>query len=162
MSSSAFTGENSTLARRTPNVDHFLATWMFHSRRVFQWGQRWQQTWFSVWGNDGNGNGDEWRSTVVVDGDDAEDDADDDHDGDQEKVVTICLLVPFLSHFFVCLLLRFFVYHWRILFSFGAPLIPSGGSFCIFRKSRSKRLSALLDIVCGWNDISHHDFCCLA
>ena len=62
-------------------------------------------------GNGGNGGNDEWRRTVVVDGDDAEDDADDDHDGDQEKVVTICLLVPFLSHFFVCLLLRFFVYH---------------------------------------------------
>ena len=62
-------------------------------------------------GNGSNGGNDEWRRTVVVDGDDAEDDADDDHDGDQEKVVTICLLVPFLSHFFVCLLLRFFVYH---------------------------------------------------
>ena len=36
--------------------------------------------------------------------------------------------------------------HWNILFSAGAPLIPSGGLFCIFRKSLSNRLSAILDI----------------
>ena len=46
-------------------------------------------------GNGGNGGNDEWRRTVVVDGDDAEDD----HDGDQEKV---CLFRFCHISLFVC------------------------------------------------------------